>query len=136
MSEKTYHGSCHCGTVRYEADIDLSKGTTKCNCSICRKTRHWGTLIKPAAFRLLSGENTLSDYQFGSKSAHHLFCKICGVRPFGKGHVEQLGGDYVSINLACLDDLETSERADLPVQYMDGQSNTWAPLPEDIGRSL
>jgi len=92
---KTYPGSCHCGKVRFEADIDLSAGTGKCNCSICTKQRNWGTSIKPEAFRLLAGESAVSEYTFGSHSVHHTFCKHCGIRVFGRGYVEEIGGHFL-----------------------------------------
>lgn len=129
--KKTYKGSCHCGKIRYEADIDLSEGTGRCNCSICSKKRFWGAQIKPEAFRLQCDEADLGDYQFGSNAVHHHFCKTCGVAPFGKGYVEQIGGAYVSVNVACLDGVDDSELAALSVQYMDGRNNNWWNAPAE-----
>src|SRR5829696_8367943 len=102
--KKPYHGSCHCGEVRFECELDLAEGTSRCNCSICAKTRFWKAIVKADAFRLLRGGDVLADYQFGTNAIHHLFCSRCGVKAFGSADMEELGGKFYAINVACLDD--------------------------------
>jgi len=132
MTEKTFIGSCHCGHVRFEADIDIASGTGKCNCSICTRMRFWGAIVKPNAFRLLAGQAVLTDYRFNSESVHHPFCKYCGVHSFAHGNIEAVGGEFYSINLACLDDANFSELADAPVRYSDGRNNNWRNVPTEV----
>ena len=132
MSLKTYHGSCNCGRVSFEIKLDLSKGTFKCNCSVCTKTRFWAASVKPEAFKLLSGESDLAAW---GQNVGHYFCRHCGVKPFGKGDSPDSpdgGGEFVAINLGVLDDLDPEEWAKAPVQYLDGRNNNWFERPKFI----
>ena len=53
------------------------------------------------------------------------------MRPFGRGYVEQIGGHYVSINLAALDNASDEELSTAPVQFMNGRDNDWFNAPRE-----
>lgn len=130
MASEVYSGSCHCGQVKYQAELDLSQGTGKCNCTFCRKVRNWNVIIKPAAFKLLSGEEALSDYS-RNEAVHHLFCKHCGARTFSRGDIPEIGGAYVSIQVGTLDDVTPEELIAAPVRYFNGLDNDWMTTPHE-----
>ncbi|HEY5920590.1 MAG TPA: GFA family protein [Kofleriaceae bacterium] len=117
----TQPGSCHCGAVKFEAELELSF-VTRCNCSICTKTMITGAMCKPPQFTLVAGEDSLSGYAWGGKVATRYFCKHCGIQCFGKGHLAELGGDFVSINVNCLDGVDVNV---LPLRHWDGRHDNW-----------
>jgi hypothetical protein len=122
MSTKTFHGSCKCGAITFEADLDLEQGTTKCNCTSCWKRRWWSVRVKPDAFRSLRGEECLTAASF---------CPNCGVVPYA--HIEAAewnDGAYVSVNVAVLDDLDPNELMEAPVQFCDGRNDDWFRKPK------
>ena len=131
MALKTHHGACHCGAVRFTAKLDLAAGTSRCNCSICGKGRFWKAIVKEADFHLRQGGDVLSDYQFGNRIIHHLFCRQCGIKPFGRGHHEALGGTFYAVNVACLEDANDAELAAAPVKYEDGRHSKWDCAPAE-----
>lgn len=128
--KKKYTGSCHCGAVRFECELDLAQGTSRCNCSICSKSRFWKAIVKSEAFRLIDGEKALQEYQFGSHQIRHFFCKRCGVKTFGRGRLEELG-EFYAVNVVCLDDITPKELAAAPIRYEDGRNNDWNAAPSE-----
>jgi len=134
---QTLAGGCHCGAVRFQVNIDLGKGGSRCNCSICTKTSVISSIVKPDAFTLLSDDASLASYEWGAKISRRCFCPRCGVHCFGRGFLEEVGGDYVAVNLLCLDDVDP---ALLPVIHWDGRHNNWhagpRPMPWPVAAAL
>jgi DNA-binding transcriptional regulator YbjK len=74
------HGSCLCGTVKYELDGPFEV-MSHCQCSMCRK--HHGAAfatfvtVPLSSFRWVAGEDALSTYQ-SSAYGKRTFCSRCG----------------------------------------------------------
>jgi hypothetical protein len=90
-----FHGSCHCGSIKYIVFITLppesavGPGTTrfyKCNCTICTKIGYLHCRLPDSTqdFLLLSPTKleNLASYQVFKKHIDWVFCRDCGVRCF------------------------------------------------------
>jgi len=112
---QTYRGSCHCGAIRLEADGEL-ENVDVCNCSICSKTAfvHWH--VPPERFRLLTAEDAIATYEFGTRTAKNHFCRSCGISPFRRSRSDP---DMVDVNVRCLEDVDLEE---LELATFDGQN--------------
>lgn len=129
--KKTYPGACHCGAVRFAVDVDIGAGTTKCNCTICAKSRLWTVQATPDTFRLTCGEDALQDYSFRAHVAHSYFCRTCGVRPFQFVDIPGDGPTYYNVSVACLEGVDIDELVAAPVTYVDQLNDRWWECPSE-----
>ncbi len=114
---QTYHGSCHCGAVKYEIKADLSR-VTRCTCSVCTKKGILLTRVKPEDFRITSGDGHVEVYQFNKMVAKHCFCSKCGIHTFGN---PRTAPDMYIVNVNTLDDFDVhSEQPE--VRTFDGRN--------------
>lgn len=98
----TYKGSCHCGAVQFEIETDFPE-LTRCDCSICKRRNALMVKVHERHFRLLAGAESLTEYQFHTRTARHYFCKVCGIYPF---HRKRVTPDHFGVNVHCLSDVD------------------------------
>ena len=109
---QSYAGGCHCGRVRYDVTVDLSK-VIECNCTHCERKGLLLAFVTPDQFTLNSGEQELTEYQFNKKIIQHLFCRSCGVQPFARGTMPD-GSPAIAINVRCLEGVEVAALKPMP----------------------
>lgn len=117
MSQKHYTGSCQCGAVTFEADLDLDN-TITCNCSRCQRLGSVLAFTPMDRFTLKSGEANLTEYLFSKKQIRHLFCATCGIQSFGYGATPD-GTPVAAVNVNTLDGVEPRE---LKSHHYDGRA--------------
>ena len=120
------HGGCHCGAVRFEAELpEAPVPALDCNCSVCRMTGFLHIVVPHEQFDLLTGRDALLSYRFGTGAAEHLFCGTCGVKSF---YQPRSHPDAWSVNANCLD-----EPVELQIEQFDGRN--WEAAAANIHRS-
>jgi hypothetical protein len=131
---KTFHGSCHCGAIRFEADLDLSEGIRKCNCTFCVKSGYRKAFTSYEGLRVLQGKEAMRDYQpvpsnWPPGNINHYHCTTCSSHPFSRGYLDQMGGNFWAVNVSCLDDATQEELGAAPIVYEDGLNNRQQEAP-------
>jgi len=101
------------------------------------RKRAWNAIIKPQDFRLLSGQGRAQRLPVRQPAgAITASAGIAAIGAFGEGYVEEIGGAFVSVGVACLDALTPEALAELPIQYMDGRHDNWFLAAESHQLSL
>jgi len=70
--------------------------------------------VHESRFRLLSGEDSLTDYRFHTMTARHFCCMTSGIYSF---HRKRVTPDYFGVNVFCLHNVDLSS---IPVRQTAG----------------
>jgi len=111
-----HRGGCHCRRVRFEVDAPANILVQDCNCSLCRTTGFLHLIVPRSRFRLLEGQEFLTEYTFNTGVAKHLFCKVCGIKSF---YVPRSNPDGIDVNARCLDPGTVLE---MEIEAFDGEN--------------
>jgi hypothetical protein len=120
-------GGCHCRAVRFEAEVPAAVELLDCNCSICRAAGYRHLMVPHADFRLLTDEGALISYRFGTGTANHLFCGVCGIKSF---YQPRSHPDCWSVNWNVLDDV-----SGLTVTASAFDGRNWEQAAADLASS-
>ncbi len=122
---KKVHASCHCGAVEIEAVLPSGlDDVRRCTCSFCKRRGAPAVTALAASLKILKGAESLSLYQWGTGTAKHYFCKICGIYTH---HQRRSDPDQCGVNLGCIEGVRPWEHE--PIGWTDGINH-----PSDRGR--
>lgn len=97
----THYGGCHCRHVRWQVEAPSSVVAWQCNCSDCSMRGNTHFIVPSSKFKLLNdSEEYLTTYTFGTHTARHIFCKVCGITSF---YVPRSNPDGVAVTFKCVD---------------------------------
>ncbi|XP_072979782.1 uncharacterized protein [Typha angustifolia] len=116
-SEVVHNGGCHCRSVRWQVEASSSVVAWKCNCSDCFMRANTHFVVPSTKFKLIGdSEKFLTTYTFGTHTAKHTFCKLCGITSF---YIPRSNPDGVAVTVNCVD---SGTLAHVEIRKFDGRN--------------
>ncbi|KAI4321239.1 hypothetical protein MLD38_034645 [Melastoma candidum] len=112
-----HFGGCHCRKVRWQVRAPSSVVAWRCNCSDCSMRGNHTFVVPSDRFELLGDSvQFITTYTFGTHTAKHTFCKVCGITSFYK---PRLNPDGIAVSFRCVD---PGTIAHVEIKDYDGQN--------------
>ncbi|KAI9704799.1 MAG: hypothetical protein M1836_006579 [Candelina mexicana] len=120
-TSKSYEGSCHCGAVKFTANISPpleDQKVTCCNCSICNINGYLTIYPKDEEITFHSGKDELKEYKFGPGRIAHSFCPTCGTSVAAKSTDPNFFADQTALNVRTFKNVDVDQ---LQLNKFDGK---------------
>ncbi|MED7788535.1 GFA family protein [Francisella sp. 19X1-34] len=114
-----YRSTCHCNAI--ELQLYLPNGLEnlrRCNCSICSRKGAIVASVLLDNLEIIKGQEKFTKYTFGTHTAEHYFCSVCGIYTH---HKRRSNPNEYGINIACIDGVDIDKFKN--VEYLDGKNN-------------
>lgn len=108
--------SCHCGAVELEVRLTDGLATARrCDCSFCRRRGAIAVSVPLDGLRIVKGADRLTLYEWGTRTAKHYFCSVCGIYTH---HRRRSNPDEYGVNVGALEGVNPRDLGDVP--WVDG----------------
>jgi len=108
--------TCHCGVV--ELRVKLADGLNtarRCDCSFCRRRGAVSVTALLDDVEIVKGEDKLTLYTWGTHTAKHYFCSVCGIYTH---HQRRSNPDEYGVNAAAIEGVNPRDLGEVP--WSDG----------------
>jgi len=108
----THKLTCHCGAI--ELAVKLSDGLStarRCDCSFCRRRGAIAVSVNLGDLKVIKGADKLTLYTWGSHTAKHYFCAICGNYTH---HQRRSNPNEFGVNVAAISGVNPRDLKNVP----------------------
>ena len=112
--------TCHCGAV--ELQVKLADGLNtaqRCDCSFCRRRGAIAVTALLGDVEIVKGEDKLTLYTWGTHTAKHYFCSVCGIYTH---HQRRSNPNEYGVNVAAIEGINPRDLGNVP--WSDGVNHS------------